>query len=165
MGLSLPSKLLALATLALALIAAAWKVHHTGYQAGVTATQATYQAQALEAERQARAAERAKVVAVNQVETRHEQTKQAAAAAAAAADTELDRLRTLLATPTNTPQPTPTDTTPAARADDASRARLVVGQCATALTAMAATADALEARVTGLQDYVRAVCLAPLPAK
>ena len=161
MGLSLPSKLLALAALALALIAAGWKVHHTGYQAGVNDTQANYQAQALEAERQARATERAKVIAVNQVETRHEQTKQAAAAAAAAADTELDRLRTLLATPTSTPQPTATDPTPAARADDASRARLVVGQCAGALASMAATADALEARVTGLQDYVRAVCLAP----
>jgi hypothetical protein len=161
MGFSLPSKLLALATLALALIAAGWKVHHTGYQAGVIDTQAIYQAQALEAERQTRATERSKVIAVNQVETRHEQTKQAAAAAAAAADTELDRLRTLLATPTNPPQPASPDPAAPARPDDASRARAVVGQCAGALASMAAPADALEARVTGLQDYVRAVCLAP----
>jgi len=165
MGFSLPSKLLALATLALALIAAAWKVHHTGYQAGVNATQATYQAQALEAERQARATERNKVIAVNSVQVRHEQTKQQAAAAAAAADSELDRLRTLLATPTPAPQPTPPDPTAPARADDATRARAVVGQCAGALASMAATADALEARLSGLQDYVRAVCLAPPPAK
>ncbi len=165
MGFSLPSKLLALASLALALIAAGWKAHHTGYQAGVTATQATYQAQALEAERQARATERAKVIAINSVQVKHEQTKQQAAAAAAAADSELDRLRALLATPPSTPQPSPPDPTAPARSDDATRARLVVGQCATALATMAATADQLEARLTGLQDYVRAVCLAPPPPK
>jgi hypothetical protein len=163
MGFSLPSKLLALAILTLTLIATGWKVHRTGYQAGVIATQATYQAQALEAERQARATERAKVVAVNSVQVKHEQTKQQAAAAAAAADSELERLRALLATAP--PQPAPNDPTAPARTDDATQARAVVGQCATALTAMAATADTLSARLTGLQDYVRAVCVAPAQAK
>lgn len=153
--MSLAPRLVALAALLLGLAAGCWKLYHTGYQAGVLETQATYQAQALEAERQARATERAKVIAVNQVETRHAQTKQAAAAAAAAADSELERLRTLLATPT--PQPTSPDPTAAARADDAARARIVVGQCAAALAEMAATADTLEARLSGLQDYVRSV--------
>lgn len=157
MGLSLASRLAALAALLLALAAGCWKLYHTGYQAGVTETQSTYQAQALEAERQARATERAKVVALNQVETRHAQTKKAAAAAADAADTELDRLRTLLATPTAAPQPAGPDPAAAARADDATRARAVVGQCAAALTEMAATADTIEARLSGLQDYVRSV--------
>jgi hypothetical protein len=165
MGLSLAPRLVAIAALLFGLAAGCWKIYHTGHTAGVTATQATYQAQALEAERQTRATERNKVIAVNSVQVRHEQTKQQAAAAAAAADTELDRLRTLLATPTPAPQPTPPDPTAPARADDATRARAVVGQCAGALASMAATADALEARLSGLQDYVRAVCLAPPPAK
>jgi Tfp pilus assembly protein PilE len=165
MGLSLAPRLVAIAALLLGLAAGCWKLYHTGYQAGVNATQATYQAQALEAERQARATERAKTIAVNSVQVKHEQTKQTAAAAAAAADTELDRLRALLATPTPAPQPTTPDPTTTARTDDATRARAVVGQCASALTSMAATADALEARLSGLQDYVTRVCLAPPPAK
>lgn len=163
MGLSLASRLAALTALLVALAAGCWKLYHTGYQAGVLETQATYQAQALEAERQARATERAKVVALNQVETRHAQTKQAAAAAAAAADSELDRLRALLATPT--PQPAGPDPTAAARADDSTRARIVVGQCAAALAEMAAAADTLEARLSGLQDYVRSVVGPATPAK
>lgn len=165
MGLSLAPRLVALAALLLGLAAGVWKLYHTGFTAGVNETQATYQAQALEAERQARATERAKVIALNAVQVKHEQTKQAAAAAAAAADGELERLRALLNTPPSTPQPPAADPTAPARADDATRARAVVGQCATALTTMAATADALEARLTGLQDYVTRVCLAPPPAK
>ena len=161
MGLSLAPRLVALAALLLGLAAICWKLYHTGYQAGINETQATYQAQALEAERQARATERNKIIALNAVQAKHDQTKQTAAAAAAAADSELDRLRALLNTPTPAPQPPTPDPTAPARTDDATRARAVVGQCATALTTMAATADALEARLSGLQDYVTRVCLAP----
>lgn len=47
------------------------------------------------------------------------------------------------------------------RADGAAQLRLVVGQCAAALSQVAAAADAAESRLSGLQDYVRALGLAP----
>ena len=154
--MSLYARLAAIAAILLALGAGVWKLYHTGYTAGVTATQAEYQSRALEAERQARAAEQAKVAAVQQVEVKHEQTKRLAAADHAAAQSELDRLRDMLATSSG--GAIPADPAAASRADDATRTRHVLGQCAASVTALAEAADTIESKLTGLQDYVRTVC-------
>ena len=69
------------------------------------------------------------------------------------ARTELDRLRDVITAPRTAAE----SAAAAAGTDDASRARLVVGQCAAAIQAMAATADQCEARLTGLQDWAKAV--------
>ena len=150
------ARLAVIAAVLLTLGAGVWKLYHTGYQAGATATQAEYQSRALEAERQARAAEQAKVAVVQQVEVRHEQTKRQAAADHAAAQSELDRLRDQLAAANGGSPPANPATT--AGADDAARTRYVLGQCATSITTLAETADTIEARLIGLQDYVRTVC-------
>jgi tellurite resistance protein len=66
---------------------------------------------------------------------------------------ELERLRDALGTPSDAAQ----DAAAAAGADDASRARIVVGRCAATLQAMAAAADTCESRLTGLQEWAKAV--------
>lgn len=81
-----------------------------------------------------------------------------AASDAAGARSELDRLRDTL----TAAGPSDAAASAAGRADDAGRARAVVGECAAALQTVAAAADTCESRLTGLQDYVRAV-LAPQP--
>jgi DNA anti-recombination protein RmuC len=71
-----------------------------------------------------------------------------------ASRTELERLRDTIGVPS---RDAAQDAAAAAGADDATRARIVVGQCAATLQAMAATADQCEARLSGLQDWARAV--------
>lgn len=66
---------------------------------------------------------------------------------------ELERLRDALGTPGDAAQ----DAAAAARADDATRARTVVGQCAGTLQTLAAVADQCEARLSALQDWAKAV--------
>lgn len=74
-------------------------------------------------------------------------------ASAAAAGAELDGLRDALAAAGDAAPPAA-----AGRgADDAAAARGVVGECAGALARVAAAADACEARLSGLQYYVRGV--------
>lgn len=81
--------------------------------------------------------------------------------AAAAARTDLDRLRDAVGS------------APACRADSASGAagrvdgadafRVVVRECSAALSEMAEVAGDREARVTGLQDYIKAIGAASAP--
>lgn len=70
------------------------------------------------------------------------------------ARSELDSLRDVLAA---APGGTPADPIAASRADEAARARYVVGQLAGAAAKVAAAADECEARLEGLQDYVKAI--------
>lgn len=77
--------------------------------------------------------------------------------AAADAAGELDRLRDALAAGGAAAAP---GAAANPGADEAARARLVVGECAASLQAMAAAADEIGARLTGLQDYVQAITAA-----
>ena len=72
---------------------------------------------------------------------------------ATGARNELDRLRDALGTPRDAAQ----DAVAAAGADDAGRARIVVGRCSATLQTMAAAFDVCEARLTGLQEWASAV--------
>lgn len=72
---------------------------------------------------------------------------------AVGARSELDRLRNAIGATGDAAQ----DAATAARGDDAARARLVVGQCAATLQALAATADTCESRLSGLQEWAKAV--------
>lgn len=49
-----------------------------------------------------------------------------------------------------------------ALAHEATTARQLLGQCSSRYTAVAGTADQLRDQVTGLQDFVSSVCIAPL---
>jgi len=69
------------------------------------------------------------------------------------ARSELARLRDALGTPRDAAQ----DAAAAVGADDASRARAVVGRCAAVVQRMAEVADTCESRLTGLQDWAKAV--------
>lgn len=68
------------------------------------------------------------------------------------ARSELERLRDSLAA-----SQTPVDTIAASRADDATRARFVVGKLAEAAATATAAADQCEAKLAGLQEWARAV--------
>lgn len=76
-----------------------------------------------------------------------------ARAGADSARNELDGLRSTIAEA----GPVPADPTAASRADEAARARYVLGQCVGVVQALAATSDDLEARLIGLQDWAKGV--------
>lgn len=80
-----------------------------------------------------------------------------ARAGADAARSELDRLRAAVAGTAAAPASgSASGAAAAGGSDGAAQLRLVFGECAAALQAVAASADQCEARVKGLQDYVRA---------
>ncbi len=79
-----------------------------------------------------------------------------ARAGADAARSELDRLRAVVAGTAAAPASgSASGAAAAGGSDGAAQLRVVVGQCAAALQALAGHADQCEARVKGLQDYVR----------
>jgi hypothetical protein len=78
-------------------------------------------------------------------------------AAAAGAVADLDGLRNALAAAGSAAA----DPLATSRTDDAARARLVFGECASALQKVAAAADECETRLTGLQGYVLAIQAKP----
>lgn len=85
-----------------------------------------------------------------------------ARAGADAARSELDRLRAAVAgTAAAAASGSASGPAAAGGSDGAAQLRIVVGQCAAALQELAGTADRCEARVKGLQDYVRAT--RPMP--
>lgn len=109
---------------------------------------------ALKAEQAARAREQDLLIARNRSEERYAQEKRKAASAAASAQSALDGLRSELASrsaqaPTSFPR---VDGAPGLERD-------LLGSCATTLVQLAAEADGLEARLVGLQGYVKEVCL------
>lgn len=153
----------ALAALVLAIALSA--THFVAYRLGKATVRAdwdreraAYTSKALVQEQAFRAKEQSLVAARKHLEDRYVEDKRKAAAAAADAQSELDRLRDALAS-----APTcqaGSDPTAAERAAGASRLeRELFGACAKALTDLAAEADRLEARVVGLQAYVKDVCL------
>jgi hypothetical protein len=113
-------------------------------------------AHALEASQEARRIEQARAAKVQEVQSGYAKETAAATAAARGARDELGRVRDAIAT-----AGTPVDAATAVRADDSARARFVVGQCAGALSEMAAVADACEARLSALQGWARAVTQPP----
>ena len=140
--------------LAAALAWGGWQRHHAHALAVQQQAQAAATASAqLAASERARQIEQQSAAAAQKAADDYAHRAQTARAAAAGARTELDRLRDTL----TAAGPAPEAASAAGRADDTGRARLVVGECAGALTTVAAAADACEAQLTGLQDYVRAL--------
>jgi hypothetical protein len=138
--------------------------HFTVYRLGKSAVRAEWNeekaAQAaflLEQEKSFRKKEQALVVQRQQAEKRYVEEKRKAATAALAAESALDGLRNELAARDR--DLASADSAASSRANGgAGLERELLGSCATALTELAAEADRLEARVVGLQAYVKQVC-------
>jgi hypothetical protein len=145
-------------TVALAVLLAG--THWKAYVQGGKSVQAEWNAERLQLTQAAMAAEvaaRAKEAdlqtKVRSVSNAYAKEKAAHAVTVAAS---ADGLRSLQSTLDSAAA---TASTCTSRTDDLARARIVVGQCAKALQELADTADAGEARLSGLQDYVRSVGL------
>ena len=143
-------------TIAIALAASHWKAYH----AGGKSVQAEWDAQtlaltqkALEAEAANRAKEQVLQTKVRSVSNAYAKEKAAHAVSVAAS---ADSLRDLQSTLDSAASKSSTCTS---RTDDLARARQVVGQCSKALQELADIADTGEARLIGLQNYVRSVGL------
>lgn len=141
------------ALLAVGLLFTHWEV----YLVGRHGVEEKYQAAALKAETEARTRETTLTAAKQKAEEQYVQEKQKHAATAAGARTELGKLRNALASrgaASESPAAcTGTDGCPRLE-------RELFGQCASALTSMAAEADRLEGIIVGLQEYVKGVCQA-----
>ena len=107
---------------------------------------------AAKAEAAARDKEQALAANARKAEQAYAQNSARLRADASGARDELERLRDILA-----PDQAASASAAGAGTHDPAAARLVVGECAQELQALAATADGLAAKLTGLQDYVRAV--------
>ena len=148
-----------------ALVALAF-THFHAYQHGKAVTQARWDAEtlrltevAMKAEREQREKEQALQTERQKVEVEYEQIKKKAAADAALAQSELDRLRDALASRDRAARQNPTASCGAHAG--AGPERELLGSCATSLVGMAQEADRLTGMVSGLQAYVKNVCLAP----
>lgn len=133
----------------------AWKAGRATVRADWDRDIAERTAQALADSEAARAREQALQAEANRIRTTYAKEAARAQADHSAAIADLDSL--LHATGTTRSQAA-ADPAPTAGADDAARARHLLGQCAVSITALAEAADTIEARLTGLQDYVRTVC-------
>lgn len=113
--------------------------------------------QALEAERAARDQEQQLMAAKQKAEEAYVDQKRKAAVAAAGAKSELDRLRDAI---NDRGDSSCTDPAAKPRANGITRLEQeLLGQCAGALTELAAEADRLEAIIVGLQAYIRGTVL------
>lgn len=140
--------------------------HYVSYKSGRNRVIAAWDkekaeltAKTLQAEQEARKKEQALIAARQQSEKRYVDEKRKAETAALASQSALDSLRNTLA---STPSGCPAGADPAAASRAAGVTRLerdLLGACAQALTDLAAEADRLEARLVGLQNYVKDVCL------
>ena len=147
------ARLVALAFLVLALFAGVQTFRLSAWKQEAAQQKATIAADVAAAERRAREAEQLMADGARKAADTYAKQIHKARTDADGARTELERLRDTLGTPRDAAQ----DAAAAAGADDATRARIVVGRCAATLQAMAATADACEARLSGLQDWIKAV--------
>jgi hypothetical protein len=144
--------------IAIALAGSHWKAYHSGGKA----VQAEWDAQTLATTQAALAADIANRAKEADLQTKvrkvsNDYAKEKAAHVATVA-ASADGLRSLQ---TTIDSAAATDSTCTSRIDDLARTRLVVGQCAKALQELADIADTGEARLSGLQDYVRSIGLAP----
>jgi hypothetical protein len=131
--------------------------HWKAYVEGKQIKQAEFNQMVANATQRFREREQAMVDAKQKAEEAHEQDKRKSAAAAVAARNELDRLRLALAGRGRAAQ----DPAAQPRVDDTGAAeRELLGACAGELQTMAAEADRLAVKVTGLQGYVAGVCAA-----
>lgn len=150
--------------IAATLLAVLAATHFTAYRSGKAAVRAAWDrdiaqrtAKTLELEQAARKKEQALVAQRQQAEKRYVEEKRKAATAALAAQSALDGLRSTLAERDR--ELATADSATTARVDGGARLeRELLGSCATALTELGAEADRLEARIVGLQSYVRQVC-------
>lgn len=150
---------------ALVLSVAMGATHFIAYRSGKAVVRADWDKDkaaqnlaTLEQERRFRKQEQRLLLSRQQVEKQYADEKRNAATAAAAAQSDLDRLRNELATAPS--GAAPADPTAAERAAGAARLeRDLLGACAASLTDLGRDADLLEARLVGLQSYVRDVCL------
>lgn len=116
-------------------------------------------AKLLEQERSFRKKEQALVAAKSAAEKRYANEKRKAATAASSAQSALDGLRDVIAERDRAVSGA--DSAASARVNGgAGLERELLGNCAAALTELAAEADRLEARIVGLQSYVKQVCAA-----
>ena len=142
--------------LAIVLAGTHWKAWHAGgksVQGEWDAERLQLTQAAMAAEVAARAKEADLQTKVRSVSNAYAKEKAAHAVTVAASADGLRSLQSTLDSATGK------DSTCTSRTDDLARARLVVGHCAKALQELADTADAGEARLAGLQDYVRSVGL------
>jgi hypothetical protein len=140
--------------LALALAAGYWKAYHSGYKARDAIAQveeAERTAAALEASEQARAKEQELTRQIETERGKYAQQLKNTRTVAAAAGVGMRELQAALA-PAAAASASAT-----ARADDAARARIVVGACAAEVQTMAAILDERNQQLIGLQAYVAAI--------
>lgn len=138
--------------------------HFTAYRSGRAHVRAAWDkeraelaAKAVEAEQAARKKEQALLAQRQQAEKRYVDEKRKAATAALAAESALDGLRNTLAERDR--ELATADSATSARVNGGARLeRDLLGSCATALVGLAEEADRLEARIVGLQSYVKQVC-------
>lgn len=122
--------------------------------AAVAEQRAAVEAATSEAERAARAKEQTYAENARQAADAYAANLERSRAAAGAARSELDRLRVAVAS-AGPASGAASGAAPGSGPDGTAQLRLVVGECAAALSEVAAHADRCEARVKGLQDYVR----------
>jgi hypothetical protein len=140
--------------LAASLVACGYRWGAGSVQTRWDAVEAQRAAQALEAEREARRIEQARASKVQEVTDVYAERARRDRGVAVSARADLERLRNAVA---NVIAGRASSPTAAGGADGAARAGIVVGECAAALSEVAEAADVCEARLSGLQSYVRAV--------
>lgn len=158
--LSLASKVPVLVwVLAACLAWGGWQRHQAKTQeraAAAAEQRAAVEAATAAAEAQARQQEQQWAESVRSAADAYNANLARARAGADAARSELDRLRTAVAGTASRPASGAASSPAAAGGSDgAAQLRLVFGECAAAISEVAAHADRCEARVKGLQDYVR----------
>jgi hypothetical protein len=141
---SIYARLIAIAAIALALVAGAWKC----YTAGQNNVRAEWTAEKLVASENARLRERAAQVSNERIDRDYQTEKRRAAADKRITD---DRLREFVAASGRTDASTTSGT------DDPHRA--IAGQCAEAITGLDEYAKSVAGKATALQGYIRNVCM------
>lgn len=150
----------------IALVWGGWQKHRAERStkaAAVAEQRAALEAATAEAERQARAQEQDFADRARSAADAYSRQVAQARASAASARVGLDSLRSAAAAAAPA-CPAPSAAAAGAGTDAAAGLRAVVGQCAAALQEVATAADVADARVRGLQDYIRAIGAAGPPA-
>jgi len=153
------SRIAAAVVIALALSAGAWKCYSAGkasVQAEWDADIAQRTAAALEASEAARKREQELSRQVEVTRGKYAEQIKATRTVADAAGVGMRDLQQALAAPAAAASASAT-----ARADDASRARIVVSACAREVQGMAALLDEREQQLIALQAYIRAISKNP----
>ena len=156
---SLYARIAAAAMVAVFLAGTHWKAYRTGQDAITAEWQADIAqrtAQALEASEQARKREQELSHQVNAARGKYAEQLKNIRTVADAAGVGMRELQAALAGPASAASASAT-----ARADDAARARVVVGECAKVVQGMAALLDARNQQLIGLQEYIRTIQVKP----